>query len=279
MAKFNILPTMVFPSTKMASVNKLITEGSLTRLINKLLDTDSYIIPPINVDAAPQYEIVNNETCLILPETNGYTENLEFMLHGYYFNLGPIVSLINNYPEELNGEYRLSAQIFIDNTVKDYPELFGETDIVQSYQTPYETALKLDTTKCAKESVKSVMFYGQEPDSLNLVEYSSGHINSDNTIECDSPLQDSTYATHIVKVYYYNYSNIINLYLDKTDEITPDTAYTSTQIGGETTEVISTSLLYVTYKDKLTKVAIPYTNFAKFNHQSISSIDGGLITY
>ena len=44
MAQFNIQPTMVFPSTKMESVNKLITEGSLTRLINKLDFSRDFIL-------------------------------------------------------------------------------------------------------------------------------------------------------------------------------------------------------------------------------------------
>ena len=34
----------MFPSTKTKTINKLITENSLTRLLNRLLDVDSYII-------------------------------------------------------------------------------------------------------------------------------------------------------------------------------------------------------------------------------------------
>ena len=91
MAQFNIQPTMVFPSTKMESVNKLITEGSLTRLINKLIDTDSYIIPP---DSADLSNYTNTDYGTMIEVENTKSDNIEFLLHGYYFNMGNINNLV-----------------------------------------------------------------------------------------------------------------------------------------------------------------------------------------
>lgn len=127
--KLDSLRVNSFPSTKRASENKLLTENSITRLINRLIDNDSYVI--INgltgVDYSSDIEV-------------GYWANngsdFEFVIHGYYFSIskGDSVSGLKylmdtvgfNFSDQ--NEHTLYARIFIDKVDKKYPELYGQQD-------------------------------------------------------------------------------------------------------------------------------------------------------
>ena len=127
-----------FPTTKMESVNKLITENSLTRLINRLLDLDGYIITEQLAEKNSGSEIIGNGgTRLKINDDLNlnsiiFRNNLfEFVIRGYYFSVevDPLVSMLTDYvtaqhPETNVGLY---ARIFIDNTNPNYPELVGQT--------------------------------------------------------------------------------------------------------------------------------------------------------
>lgn len=119
----------MFPSTKTQTINKLITENSLTRLLNRLLDVDGYVI----TSEFPDSENINNKYDYI-PITEALSQkNLEFCIRGYYFNLGYFENIIS----KIRSEYSLEdgdiikAVIFIDDVSNpEYPELYGQDEIV-----------------------------------------------------------------------------------------------------------------------------------------------------
>lgn len=130
-----------FPTTKMGSVNKLITENSLTRLINRLIDVDGFIITDGLAEKesdAVQSEIIGvggkhlkiNKDLLITDDQHSEIifrdDLLEFVIRGYYFS-APVSELRNILktaaPSVTSGLY---ARIFIDATNVEYPELVGQ---------------------------------------------------------------------------------------------------------------------------------------------------------
>lgn len=130
-----------FPTTKRESVNKLLTENSLTRLINRLLDVDSFIISDGLATAlngsvseaigngGKHLEINNN---LRLDEINFKDDLFEFVIRGYYFSTNINELLLrtswDSYIESHGAvdKIGLFARIFIDNTNSNYPELVGQ---------------------------------------------------------------------------------------------------------------------------------------------------------
>ena len=121
-----------YPSTKRASVNKLLTENSITRIINRLIDNDSYVI--INGLSGVDYS-----TDIDIGQWANVGADFEFVIHGYYFSIskGSSVSglkyLIDSVGFSFSDqvEHTLYARIFIDKVDKDYPELYGQTDSPQ----------------------------------------------------------------------------------------------------------------------------------------------------
>lgn len=122
-----------FPSTKRAQVNKLMTENSVTRLINRLIDVNGYVI-------TSEISLPDNFPCDIPVGqwgADGVTRPFEFSLRGYYFCVEPQESgspltginyLINSITEETPGADNIYAIIGIDYTNKDYPELSGQVE-------------------------------------------------------------------------------------------------------------------------------------------------------
>lgn len=139
-----------FPTTKRESVNKLLTENSLTRLINRLLDVDGFIISDglaKRLDGV-ESEIIGNggkhleiNTNIRLDEINFKDNIFEFVIRGYYFstNIDDLLNTVSwsSYVGE-GGTYYTSdkvglfARIFIDNTNPDYPELVGQTGVEEN---------------------------------------------------------------------------------------------------------------------------------------------------
>lgn len=124
-----------YPSTKRASVNKLLTENSVTRIINRLIDSDSYVITN-GLDGIDYTQDIpvdiwsNNEA------------DFEFVVHGYYFSISKendasgLMYLINKtgFVFSDNAPHTLYGRIFIDKTDSEYPELYGQDDIAGKYQ-------------------------------------------------------------------------------------------------------------------------------------------------
>lgn len=123
-----------YPSTKRASVNKLLTENSVTRVINRLIDNDSYVI-------TNGLSGIDYSTDIPAGEWANSSAPFEFVIHGYYFSidkgtkasgLNYLMDAVNfNYTDE--AEHTLYARIFIDKVDKDYPELYGQEDIGGKY--------------------------------------------------------------------------------------------------------------------------------------------------
>ena len=277
MSVFHIQPNMVFPSTKMEAVNKLITEGNLTRLINTLIDSDKYIIPPEGTDFINTKDVVLNlggnaerYTLINLP-INYASSHLEFSIHGYYFDLGPIggetgvISAIQRQSPSSN-IYKLSAQIFIDTTVPNYPELFGQTDIAQTMQKSGSIVLGTTTLAedCRKLAITQITARGSDNVVYDLSYNTNWVLNSAQEIPSDITF------TNGYTVHYNEYSNIINLYILDLDE-----SYPVPNIGdGISFEVYNLDLLYCINNEYY----FPLSSFVKFNYQSIGHIDGGVLT-
>ena len=127
-----------FPTTKMGSINKLITENSLTRLINRLLDIDGYIITDgLSVNSGGGSEIIGNggehlkiNSNLNINQILLRDDLFEFVIRGYYFStdFSNLTNMMSDYIRTYTGSSSvgLFARIFIDKTNPDYPELVGQ---------------------------------------------------------------------------------------------------------------------------------------------------------
>lgn len=130
-----------FPTTKMGSINRLITENSLTRLINRLIDLDGFIITDGLAQKQPGgSEIIGNGGKHLKINSNLRVDLdgadvifsrdiFEFVIRGYYFAV-PYTDLINlilpNTQQTPSETTCLYARIFIDNHSAGYPELVGQ---------------------------------------------------------------------------------------------------------------------------------------------------------
>lgn len=112
MSFLNTENVKVFPSTR-RSVNqvsaRLMTEQSLVSIINKLIDTDGFVI---TLD-----ENLSNTACF------------DFNIHGYYFSISQLQDIINLYNDDesvmkIYGSIRIEKPI----TNNKYPELLGQDD-------------------------------------------------------------------------------------------------------------------------------------------------------
>ena len=125
-----------FPSTKRASVNKLMTENSVTRLINRLIDVDGFVITT-GLTGANFVNDLAVDTWLNIP-----TSDFEFVIRGYYFSIASdgsssglqyLLSATTFNPSD-EQEHTLYAGIFIDKTDNNFPELYGQDDEDGEYQ-------------------------------------------------------------------------------------------------------------------------------------------------
>ena len=292
MAEFNIQPTMVFPSTKMESVNKLITEGSLTRLINKLIDTDSYIIPP---DSADLSNYTNTDYGTMIEVENTKSDNIEFLLHGYYFNMGNINNLVTIASElavsdknDISGNFFITACINVQTDANNggkYPELFGQNLIKQTLTQSFPTDPTIEESFLPKipadllDKPITKIIFSHKNSAGETFNDGLGSYDYNNVILKPEGLEFETGCEYFYTIEYKDYSSLITLYVtnpgneladvpvilnidESTDYVSPDDLQSYT-----------IDLLYVDVATS--KVYIPMNKFAKFNHQSIASIDGG----
>lgn len=124
-----------FPSTKRASVNKLMTENSVTRLINRLVDVKGFVI----TTGLENVNFLNDIDINVWDNNNG--ADFEFVIRGYYFSISKdnassgltkLLEVTSFNPED-NSPHTLYAGIFIDNTDSDFPELYGQDDDDEKY--------------------------------------------------------------------------------------------------------------------------------------------------
>ena len=257
---FHVLPNMVFPSTKMEAVNKLITEGNLTRLINKLIDSDSYIIPTSSTDFSVPTSIKLSDTTETLIPVGLETEDLEFVMHGYYFNLGSISNIINT--GEMSNDQKLTARILVDISNPNYPELFGETDIESTWSSTAE--ITFGTTTIPEEQQQNIYQITATGSDNKIYElsYDEDYILLRGGIDTGISFPNGYTIKH------RNYANIINLYVCDISDSLPDLPDT---LPAHEDYVLD--LLYMMNGN----MYFPMSSFAKFSSQSIKTIDGGII--
>lgn len=155
-----------FPSTKRASVNKLLTENSITRLINRLVDVEGFVITT-GIDA----DFLND---IPIGEWNNVGADFEFVIRGYYFSvvkdtalsgLAKLLSDTNFNPTD-EVDHTLFAGIFVDITDKDFPELYGQDSVSGKYQAISFYTDTEDKPTAPSEPDKFYKFY-----ELPLVQY------------------------------------------------------------------------------------------------------------
>lgn len=133
----------VFPSTRRDNKQvsaRLISESSVVSMINKLIDTDGYVITPDNDE-----DIIEDSTML------------EFNIHGYYFAIAQTSLLRSKFPSSNNiyaniyldevGNYiELQGQDFDNNDVWEYRGVtFSDTDLTLASENPADYSLWLFT--------------------------------------------------------------------------------------------------------------------------------------
>ncbi len=292
MAQFNIQPTMVFPSTKMDSVNKLITEGNLTRLINKLIDTDSYIIPP---DSANMSKYTNTDFGTMIEVETPKLDNIEFLLHGYYFNMGNIDTLVTiasnlatSDKNNITGNFVISACINIQTDATNggkYPELFGQNLIKQTLLESFPTDPTLEESFLPKipdelsdKPITKIMFSHKNP-AGEMFDDGLGSYDANGVILKPEGLEFESGCEYFYSIEYKDYSSLITLYVtnpgDKLSEsqVVLNVDNATEYVTPDDLQSYTIDLLYVDVETS--KIYIPMNKFAKFNHQSIASIDGG----
>ena len=292
MAQFNIQPTMIFPSTKMDSVNKLITEGSLTRLINKLIDTDSYIIPP---DSANLSKYTNTDFGTMIEVENPMNDNIEFLLHGYYFNMGNIGDLVEIASElavsdknNITGNFVISACINVQTDINNggkYPELFGQNLIKQTLTQSFPTDPTLEESFLPRipidlldKPIIKIMFSHRNT-SGEVLDDGLGSYDYNGVILKPEGLVFESGCEYFYTIEYKDYSSLITFYVtsagDKLSEsqIILNLDESTEYISPDDLQSYTIELLYIDVATS--KIYIPMNKFTKFNHQSIASIDGG----
>ena len=292
MAQFNIQPTMVFPSTKMESVNKLITEGSLTRLINKLIDTDSYIIPP---DSADLSNYTNTDYGTMIEVENTKSDNIEFLLHGYYFNMGNINNLVTIASElavsdknDISGNFFITACINVQTDANNggkYPELFGQNLIKQTLTQSFPTDPTIEESFLPKipadllDKPITKIIFSHKNSAGETFNDGLGSYDYNNVILKPEGLEFETGCEYFYTIEYKDYSSLITLYVTNPGNELADVPVilnideSTEYVSPDDLQSYTIDLLYVDVATS--KVYIPMNKFAKFNHQSIASIDGG----
>ena len=282
----NLAVNEIFPSTKTKTINKLITENSLTRLINRLLDVDGYVITSEFSDDFVEEQILKNENDYIKITENELDRDCEFSIRGYYFNIGTYREILNNSAYRNSGlltppvgeELSVMASIYISNDT-EYPELYGQ-DIYITEQVFKDTAssddeiVLSDTATASTVSPKSIKFYYQG----NEVDITASGVTDEHII-LDSNGNLIVWGSNVIdKVKYVIASSNSALYLsnDVTEtETEANYNYSLPDIQHYTR--YNLELFKVFIENDTPVIAIPISSLHRFNTVAIATIDGGVI--
>ena len=264
----------IFPSTKTKTINKLITENSITRIINRLLDVEGYVISSEFPESVINSYIQSPNNNTYIPISNGIQNcDLEFSIRGYYFNLGKysdLLSSINLSPGE-----SLVANIYISNDT-EYPELYGQDTVEQKSMTG---------------TTGDIVFPGDVDtrfvDTTSIIVYAKNSQNEYVTISSYS--DPSKFTINDSKKLCYN--DLVLPYAETEDTGIQKVTYTYavstealTLIKSDGSDDPSTMPMedYKMYSLTLIKnydgeVGIPIESLHKFDTISVASIDGGEI--
>lgn len=262
--EITITPSMVFPTTKINVVNKLITESSLTRILTSLLDNKTYIIPIDGVDYTNTIYI-EYAGSVVEVENSIVSSSLECIINGYYFNLGTITDIISKYiSAKHTGNGKLSARIVIDKTIANYPELFG-----QSYITDTAT---IEGTVVSGTTMLDENY--RQKDIISISAVGEDGLPHTFTVD-DNYVLTSTYTGKCENGYtitFVSYYNLIQPYVLDLNETVPEYPTSSIPTGSEVDQYTIDILYYINGKYYL-----PITSMAKFQSTSIENIDGGIL--
>lgn len=253
----------IFPSTKTATINKLITENSITRLLNRLIDVDGYIISSeLSVDVSNQYNYVEIDNDLL-------RSSLEVCIRGYYFNLGTyesIIQAINNIYSDIEVGDVFQISIFIDETNPNYPELYGQDTFSEDI---INNEGELGVIEFASGYIPdTIKFYTDEDTQVDIEGFIPGTTTWDDISD-----RNISYIKYWVRIT----DNII--WISRTNDEGSDAPKNPS--GGDETNLNYIRKDLVLFEavsgDTTTELKIPMTSFHKFSSISINSIDGGEI--
>ena len=108
----------VFPSTKRGSYQpsaRLMSEASLVNIVNKLIDTDGFVVTP------DEDVVTTNSSGTITGQVTD--KPFEFNIKGYYFRIGQLSYLLDKF----SGASNIYARIHL-NTADNYIELAEQDD-------------------------------------------------------------------------------------------------------------------------------------------------------
>ena len=287
----NLVVNEIFPSTKTKTINKLITENSLTRLINRLLDVDGYVITSEFSDDFVIDQIPINKEDYIKITDNELDKDCEFSIRGYYFNIGTYRNLISNsgaysglatLPANPSNSTSIMASIYISNDT-EYPELYGQ-DIYSSETISKGTASHDDIIILPDEatpttvSINSFRFFKENTEVQVTV---TGIDEQHQILDANNdPLTWGDNGYDIDKVKFVISTSSAALYLSN------DTTEISNAGTGANPLTLPDIQNYDRYDLELLRIineggspvpVIPLTSLHKFNTVAISNIDGGVI--
>lgn len=252
----------IFPSTKTATINKLITENSITRLLNRLIDVDGYIISSeLPIDVSNQYNYVDTDEAWV-EETP-----LETCIRGYYFNLGTYENIINkikaSYSDIAEGDI-FQMSIFIDVTNPNYPELYGQDTFSEKTVNRTEGVIVFEDGLI----LNSIKFYTADDTQISIEGFVPGQTSWDDIDD------DVSYIKYWVRI------TDNTVWISKTD--TSGTSDKPVSPSGSDEENLNyirkdLTLFEAVSDDASVKLKIPMTSFHKFSSISINNIDGGEI--
>ena len=266
----------IFPSTKTKTINKLITENSLTRLLNRLLDVEGYVIsselPAGSLENPYNYVVIGNE---ILPK------DLEINIRGYYFDLGTYSSITAKLRAKystFNENDLIRAAIYVDESVSEFPELYGQDQIESRELTNSENDFQFPED-CNSSNITNIKCYDANetliPNSTTGI--TNPPVLNSNRYLVDSSSQVINFATlDVAKITYVYKSSIPSIVLYKAVE--NEDPPTPPQEGLTTYTLTIFKLVHLPETAAgSTDFTIPLTSLHRFSSLAIESVDGGEI--
>lgn len=269
---------IVFPSTKTQSINKLITENSLTRLINRLINKESYVITHDE-----EWESLNLNQDVLVSASTGFNPEkpFEMCLGGYYIGVDSLNSIMSDvkWNPSTEGE-TLYASIQIDRTSANYPELVGQYNITphseESFNFEYGeyfqtgvTQLPPTTKDFSPSQVQDLVLLSKEEGSTTptiISKPGAVSLASDWTLTCS---QTTGYETG------YDYRDVTHARYSVLIDFTGLSFGTTPPTGDD---YISLPILkYFAPVNRDLATYIPFESLNRFKTESIYEIDGGEI--
>ena len=121
----------VFPSARRASKQvsaRLFTEYSVSGIVNKLIDTDGFVIT--------DYDSTSSTAA---------GEVFEFNIHGYYFKVESAQDIFDLFSNASSPAMAIYANIVLDESINNYVELLGQDDLNQNTNTSVYEGVQFTT--------------------------------------------------------------------------------------------------------------------------------------